>query len=77
MSIDATILNVDRSRKSTRPPCWLCLMNGYVVRLNVSSRCPIHGMVRDRVLTIVQVDTRLLKGRVDADIVVKVEDDSL
>jgi hypothetical protein len=44
----------------TRPVCWLCLLDRVRTDLDAASRCPVHGLVRDRVLGFVQVDVRLL-----------------
>ncbi len=39
--------------------CW-CAVNGQEAILDASGRCPKHGIVRDRLLGVVQVDKRLL-----------------
>lgn len=51
------------ARVTRRPVCWICFVAGVVTRLDDESRCPMHGLVRDRVLGIVQVDTRILARR--------------
>lgn len=43
--------------------CWLCFVVRVETRLNDDSRCPIHGLVKDRVLGLVRVDTRLLDDK--------------
>jgi len=47
-----------------RALCWLCFLNRVATRLDVESRCPMHGLIRDRVLAIVQVDVQFLDGEV-------------
>ena len=42
------------------PLCWLCFLAHVGTRLDAKSRCAIHGLVKDRVLGIVQVDVKLL-----------------
>lgn len=43
-----------------RPLCWLCFVNHDETRLDEQSRCPFHGLMKDRVLGIVRVDVRML-----------------
>jgi hypothetical protein len=40
--------------------CWLCFLDHDATVLDAASCCPKHGLVKDRVLGIVQVDTRML-----------------
>lgn len=43
------------------PLCWLCFLDHNGTPLDEASRCPIHGLVRDRVLGLVRIDERFLK----------------
>jgi hypothetical protein len=43
--------------------CWLCFVGGLRNQLDSESRCHAHGLVLDRLIAIVQVDTRLLMAR--------------
>lgn len=45
------------------PLCWLCFVGHVETRLDSESRCPTHGLVKDRVLGLVRVDERLLGRR--------------
>jgi len=51
------------TRSVDRPLCWLCFVAHDETRLDSDDRCPIHGLVRDRVIGIVQVDISFLKER--------------
>lgn len=45
--------------------CW-CFVLQIKTVLDAESRCPVHGLVKDRILGLVRMDTRLL-GRVDSE----------
>ena len=46
---------------SPPPLCWLCFVARIRTELDTDSRCPMHGLVRDRVLGLVRVDIRMLE----------------
>lgn len=49
-----------------QPVCWICFLEHVETRLDADSRCPLHGLIRDRVLGIVRVsETFLHKGAAD------------
>ena len=43
--------------------CWLCALDRIVQRLDAKSCCVMHGLVKDRILGIVQVDVRFLERK--------------
>lgn len=45
------------------PVCWLCFLDHIETRLDAESRCPIHGLVKDRVLGLVRMAVGFLKER--------------
>jgi len=46
-----------------RALCWLCFLQHIRTHLDADSRCPVHGLLKDRVLGIVRVDTKLLEDQ--------------
>lgn len=45
--------------------CWLCCLDNIPTPLDAESKCPMHGLVKDRVLCMIQVDVKLLKKWAD------------
>jgi hypothetical protein len=45
---------------ATQPLCCWCVINRVETRLDADSRCPVHGLVRDRLLGFVRMDVKFL-----------------
>lgn len=43
-----------------RPLCCWCAINYVETRLDADSRCPVHGLVLDRLLGTVRLDVRFM-----------------